>query len=57
VSAHFGLKLPTLEGNVDEFESGKPMNAQFAGPKGDGLFLLVILDIVHILRGPYLFLG
>jgi len=46
-----------LERNVDEFESGEAVNAQLPGSKGDGLFLLVILDIVHILCGPYLFLG
>lgn len=33
------------------------MNAQPASSEGNGLFLLIVFNIVHILRGPYLLLG
>lgn len=52
VSAHFRLELPTLKGDVDEFESSETVNAQSAGSKCNSLLLLVVLDIVHVLRGP-----
>lgn len=52
VSAHLRLKFPTLKGDVDELESSEAMDAQPAGSKRDSLLLLVVLDIVHVLRGP-----
>jgi len=52
VSAHFGLDLPTLKRDVDELEGSKAMDAQSASSKRDSLLLLVVLDIVHVLRGP-----
>lgn len=56
-SARFGLELPALEGNVNEFESTETVNAQPGGPERDVLFLLVVLDVVHALGRPYLLLG
>lgn len=50
--AHFRLKLPTLKGDVDEFESSETVDAQSAGSKRDSLLLLVVFDIVHVLSGP-----
>lgn len=57
VSTHFRLEFPALEWNVDELESSKPVNAQSAGSKGDGLLLFVVLNVVHVLCGPYISFG
>lgn len=57
VSTHFRLELPALERDVDELEGSETVDTEPSGSKGNSLLFLVVFDIVHVLRGPYLSLG
>lgn len=56
-SAGLGFELPALEGQVHEAVARQTVHAQSARAKGDGLLLLVVLDVVHVLGRPGALVG